>query len=1138
LTLGENEGWWSLIRSEEGGVTLHTFRVSILLIIELNEIIIMGKIKLPKSLLRLLFPKKRKSTNSNNNTTTGSKANPSHGGSGGGGVIIIPGGGGSVEKSSSPGLNYNNNIAVIEDDDDDDDNTTNYTTEAEESILSLAPPLPPISLEELLQQGSATATTSSNQHYNDSDTEGDAEDVILRPLKHTVDATTIQLDVDDDATHHVITPPSSPGNAAAIVNTRNDTDVVELDDDSSNTIPIDINTTATTIIHPDQDGGSSSLPSDTTTTTLIESIPETFQTPPIIFDPTTTTTTSTKTKKNKSSSRVQFSLHGEEARQRAMARQRKILSKAHLRLDSISETSLEHIKEVTTTSSTTCDDDDDEAVVKEEEEECILLLGDSSLGSSSSAAAKSTKLKRHHRRQQQQQSNNDDVASSSASSVASIASSSYSWGRGKHRGNVSSYIFYESPTSPNNTSKSSSSPLSPLEKGDAAPSMTSMMGDDEEEIGAVTDATKDNICSYSATIATTTATTNHDGNDASAVMQFFILLLCPTSRIFELLEINDYTTTTTNATTSTIDETKSSVTTTTIQDILRNAIPKHCTDERLLLQNYIGLVRAEDKREFMELNAKAFFVPSPSSSEEGGEHRFIQRNDLLVAILEGYTGYQMAKVSKPILRNTKFCEMIRRRCAAAGGGANPSSMVKSSGSRGESRPPLSSSKSRRNKKSDNNHRVARSAVSTGFKDDAYLSLCQQLKQLSKKLHIVDDEIAAAQEDDGVAASPVSPQANKRSDEIVEGGEGQVVAVIDSTATTTPMKGSNNNSFAKFKMTPKMVAYELAMNIEDIFADHDVEIVAVDADDDDDDDDETTTMAGLDGETIDADAEFDDRTTTDDDTFVSARSMRSLRSSRSMRSMLRKNENRSVIVADNDGEDDENNIKPVMEITTKRKERKVGGRTARGNRSMFDNYEEDDMMLQIEAMARQAESEFESRKKGAVEVSIAKFESVIDVKTNTKADMAVQDLDAIVDDEVDVVPSISGDNDADDDIMTSSPIPTHKPSSSSQSERDALARSFLNASTTMVSTMVAASQGRVNEVHVLQYLGVTIVCIAANFMQQARSATAGGPMSPSSMGGGFGSGGGSGFGARDVLQSAMFLAFMVNGQRYMAKVTKK
>ncbi len=81
-------------------------------------------------------------------------------------------------------------------------------------------------------------------------------------------------------------------------------------------------------------------------------------------------------------------------------------------------------------------------------------------------------------------------------------------------------------------------------------------------------------------------------------------------------------------------------------------------------------------------------------------------------------------------------------------------------------------------------------------------------------------------------------------------------------------------------------------------------------------------------------------------------------------------------------------------------------------------------------------------------------------------------------------------------------------------------------------MVAASQGRVNEVHVLQYLGVTIVCIAVNFMQQARAAggASGGPASPSI--------GGGGFGAREVMQSAMFLAFMVNGQRYMAKVTKK
>jgi hypothetical protein len=428
----------------------------------------------------------------------------------------------------------------------------------------------------------------------------------------------------------------------------------------------------------------------------------------------------------------------------------------------------------------------------------------------------------------------------------------------------------------------------------------------------------------------------------------------------------------------------------------------------------------------------------------------------------------------------------------------------------------SPSESRRNptKKRDTK---ARSAASAGFKDDTYLSLCQQLKQLSKKLHIVDDEIAP---EVGIAL-PTSPA---KEDDVAGGRDGQAVPTTNMTSMATPTK---ETSCAKFKMTPKMVAHELAMNIEDIFADHDVEIVAVDADDDDDDE---TIMAGLDGETIDVDAEFDDRT--DDDTFVSARSMRSLRSSRSMRSLLRKNENQSVIVA-NDENDDIN--KPVMEITTKRKERQ--GRMARGNRGMFDNYEEDDMMLKIEAMARKAESEFESRKKGTVEV---KVESAVDVKTNSTVDNVVQDLDdAIVDDEIDAIPNISGEDDEgddDDDIEIFRPIPFPEPAS--RTERDALARSFLNASTTMVSTMIAASQGRVNEVHVLQYLGVTIVCIAANFMQQARSAGGGGPMSPSSMGAGIGGGGGSGFGARDVLQSAMFLAFMVNGQRYMAKVTKK
>jgi len=75
-------------------------------------------------------------------------------------------------------------------------------------------------------------------------------------------------------------------------------------------------------------------------------------------------------------------------------------------------------------------------------------------------------------------------------------------------------------------------------------------------------------------------------------------------------------------------------------------------------------------------------------------------------------------------------------------------------------------------------------------------------------------------------------------------------------------------------------------------------------------------------------------------------------------------------------------------------------------------------------------------------------------------------------------------------------------------------------------MVAASHGRVNEVHVLQYLGCTIVCIAANFAQQRQEKQ---PLQPPTN---------PSFGARQIFQSAMFLAFMVNGQRYLAKVTKK
>merc|ERR1711862_251889 len=102
-----------------------------------------------------------------------------------------------------------------------------------------------------------------------------------------------------------------------------------------------------------------------------------------------------------------------------------------------------------------------------------------------------------------------------------------------------------------------------------------------------------------------------------------------------------------------------------------------------------------------------------------------------------------------------------------------------------------------------------------------------------------------------------------------------------------------------------------------------------------------------------------------------------------------------------------------------------------------------------------------------------------------------------------------------------------------SEEDALSCALLDASMSAVShvtTTVAASRDRVNEVHVMQYLGMSMVCIAANFVQDARGRT--------STPGASGDGKRGEIDAGELVSSAMFLAFVVNGQRYLAKVTEK
>ena len=124
-------------------------------------------------------------------------------------------------------------------------------------------------------------------------------------------------------------------------------------------------------------------------------------------------------------------------------------------------------------------------------------------------------------------------------------------------------------------------------------------------------------------------------------VQFFVLLLCPASRIFELVDVTSSNKANNMSPHSTID------------DVL-SVVSSQCTDSRLSTKKYVGFVRPDDRMVFANADKKAFVSESEGLA-------FIGENDLLVAILENYTGHQIAKISRPILRNTKFREMVRRR---------------------------------------------------------------------------------------------------------------------------------------------------------------------------------------------------------------------------------------------------------------------------------------------------------------------------------------------------------------------------------------------------------------------------------------------------------------------------------------------
>ncbi|KAL9183238.1 hypothetical protein ACHAXT_005025 [Thalassiosira profunda] len=702
--------------------------------------------------------------------------------------------------------------------------------------------------------------------------------------------------------------------------------------------------------------------------------------------------------------KVKFSLHGEHARQRAVARQRKILARAALRLDAISDTSLDTIQEAT--------------AHREELKEAAM------------GGRKSLDEIRRLRMQMEAEEAGDDASEGVASRASDDADTPLAGP------SVSSLVFFQSPTGGNDG------------KGTKAPAPVDALEGRSPRVSDIVAQFEEGPWEENSSQASSAA--------KGAPVHFFALLLCPTSRIFELVELSAHPAS-------------------TVADMIQR-IPEECTDQRLRDREYVGFVRPKDRADFVCPDARAF--GHAHGAEDVTAADAIREGDVLVAILEGRSGREMGRIAKPILKNAKFRDMVKRRGRKKGGRRGDDGSVRSSRSK-------RSSKSGRSRKQ--RHRSASKPMAGDSLETPPAKgkeLCRKLEDLSKKLHDVDSEIAAG--DDQDASS-------------VQAGDDSAIEEVTGEA-------------GGFTMTPKMVAYELAANIEDIFAGHDVDIVAVDA----------------------APAD-DDTFVSDDDTFVSARSSRSMKSLRSVRSLIKSIE----INVEDDGKGED---KAPVEIATKKK------RERKPRVSKFDTYGEDDMMLQIEAMAAQADAAFESRKRNGLGAAIIEptmasaatdgleiqilDDLVDDLAQGAEGTENLEDnddeeaskaLDVTFDEEIEVTP---------ENVLTAIKSIKEKEESAdavanyTASEKDAMSRNFLNTSTSMVSTMVAASQGRVNEVHVLQYLGVTIVCIAANFMQQGarKNFSPGGGPNP--------------FGAKEVFQSACFLAFMVNGQRYLAKVTKR
>lgn len=625
--------------------------------------------------------------------------------------------------------------------------------------------------------------------------------------------------------------------------------------------------------------------------------------------------------------------------------------------------------------------------------------------------------------------------------------------------NYSSVVFYDStptrdlatPSNSNNNSSISIGDSSKHQEGKfSSPTCVADFEASTPGHGSKGAGSSKQVASSSNSNCPSTSTYNN--------IHFFILLLCPNSRIFEVIELSD----------APLDS--------NVGDVLK-LIPQHVTDGRLLKKKYIGLCRPADRTEFIDLALPAFLSKKDSQGEDCTPFDFIHENDVLVAILKGSTCYQMSKISKPILKNPKFKEMIRRR-------------------RRQSAADKAARKKKRKSKKRHDDKLKSPTKEIYVPDDCSVvsgitcakpvrsrsrggedptSLSKMLETLSKKLHEVEEEGGAYLPD--CDTSSMGGSSKQRS--------------VSTDLDEAKRKGQNNG----FKMSPKMIAMELAQTIEDIFANNNVELVAVDVDDNDEDDSRI-------------DVDDDD----DSDTFVSARSHRTRSTVATLKS-----------------------TKMPRSIVTSNYRTKTSPRQFKFTETMEDNA----LAAQIEAMAAQADAAFEDRGKKnssrGVAETIDKMRSTNSspasddaAVTSTQAvsvnvDCDTQDLSESFETTFDALSHIECDG-----VEAVAKVTNREREGvdvvgkvTNRASKDTVARNFLNASTSTVSKMVADNQGRVNEVHVLESLGCTIVCIAANYMQTNRQKG----KAPS-------------IETKDVFQSATFLAFMVSGQRYLAKVTNK